>query len=144
MVKSRIIAHNINMSRSKSNKNKANKENRLNLYSLLTGGAAGLINGLFGGGGGMIVVPMLVWLLKLPPKRAHATAILIILPLSLVSGLFYAAFGNLDLRVGIPVTLGVVAGGALGALLLSKLSSKRVVVIFSVVMAAAGIKMLLF
>lgn len=120
------------------------RDKKQTLFSVVTGATAGLINGLFGGGGGMIVVPMLVALLKKEPKTAHATAILIILPLSIASGLFYVAFGNLQLNVGIPVAIGVVAGGAIGALLLSKLSSKWIVVIFSVVMAAAGVKMLLF
>ena len=124
-------------------KTKKSNENK-NLYAILTGALAGVINGLFGGGGGMVVVPMLVMLLKNEPKKAHATAILIILPLSIVSGLFYAAFGSVDLSVGIPVAIGVIAGGVLGALLLSKLSSKWLVVIFSIVMAAAGIKMLVF
>lgn len=115
-----------------------------NLYAALTGVLAGLANGLFGGGGGMIVVPMLVFLLKMPPKNAHATAILIILPLSLLSGLFYAAFGDFRWQVGLPVTVGVVIGGTLGALLLKKMSSKWVIIVFSAVMAAAGIKMLFF
>ena len=117
---------------------------KLNLFAILTGVVAGLINGIFGGGGGMVVVPMLTYLLKCPPKKAHATAILIILPLSIVSGLFYAVFGNFDLKVEIPVGAGVIVGGLAGALLLSKLSSKWVSIIFSIVMAAAGVKMLLF
>ncbi len=120
------------------------KNNKESFYAVLTGCVAGLINGLFGGGGGMIVVPMLVFLMKRNPKTAHATALLIILPLSIVSGLFYIAFGNLNLGVGIPVAIGVCVGGAIGALLLSKLSSKWVIIIFSVVMAGAGVKMLFF
>ena len=121
-----------------------NCNKKVNLYAVLTGVSAGIVNGLFGGGGGMIVVPMLIYLLKCPNKKAHATAIMIILPISLVSGLFYSAFGNLDLSVGIPATIGVVAGGVAGAFLLSKLSSKWVMIVFAIVMAAAGIKMLVF
>ena len=90
----------------------------------------------------MIVVPMLIWLMKFKPKEAHATAILIILPLCITSGLFYLAFGNLTLSLAIPVTIGVVLGGVIGALLLSKLSSKTISIIFSLVMAFAGLKML--
>ena len=114
------------------------------MYSLVIGGVAGFLNGLFGGGGGMIVVPLLMWMLKLESKVAHATAILIILPLSITSGLFYASFGNLDVSVLIPAGVGVVGGGIVGAFLLKKLSSKWVVIIFSIVMAVAGAKMLLF
>lgn len=119
-------------------------EQRKRIYAILAGCFAGIINGLFGGGGGMIIVPILITLLKFSPKKAHATAILIILPLSIVSSLFYAYFGNLDTTVAIPVGIGVVVGGVVGAFLLSKLSNKWLVLVFSVVMAIAGGKMLFF
>ena len=114
------------------------------IYSILTGASAGFINGLFGGGGGMIVVPMLIKLLNRQQKKAHATAILIILPLSILSGLLYASSGAFNLKVGFPVILGVVGGGIIGALALKKLSNQWVLIIFSVLMAGAGLKMLLF
>ena len=104
----------------------------------------GLANGLFGGGGGMLVVPMLAFLAGMPVKNAHATAILIILPVSALSGIIYAAFGNFTLSAGIPVTAGVLAGGVLGALLLKKLPVKWISVIFAAALLAAGGKMLFF
>ena len=125
---------------SKSNKNDVKHKS----FAILTGLFAGVVNGIFGGGGGMIVVPMLVLLLKIPQNKAHATAILIILPLSIVSGLLYTAFGSLELSVALPVGGGVIAGGLVGAFLLSKLSSKWLTIVFSVVMMAAGVKMLFF
>ena len=112
--------------------------------SIITGAVAGLINGLFGGGGGMVVVPMLTKLLKYKSKNSHATAILIILPLSIISGILYLTFGSFDFGVGFPVIIGIIVGGVLGAILLSKLSSKWVMIIFSIVMAVAGGKMLFF
>ena len=123
--------------------NKKTKKNQ-NFLKILTGSVAGIANGLFGGGGGMIVVPMLNYLLKYENKQSHATALLIILPLSIVSGLFYAIFGNFNVNSGLPTAVGVVIGGAIGAFLLKKLSSRIIVVIFSVAMAIAGIKMLVF
>ncbi len=128
----------------KTMKSSVSKEKNYNLYAIVTGALAGFFNGLFGGGGGMIVVPMLIHLLSCPQKKAHATAILIILPLSIVSGLFYLSFGALNLSIAIPTGVGVVLGGCGGAFLLSKLSSRWVLIIFSVVMAVAGVKMLLF
>lgn len=125
------------------NKIRKNEKNQ-KIFAVVAGGIAGLINGLFGGGGGMIIVPMLINFLNCPEKKAHATAILIILPLSITSGLFYLSFGALNLSVAIPTTIGVVVGGGVGALLLSKLSGRWVTIIFSVVMAVAGIKMLFF
>ena len=114
------------------------------LLSVITGAISGFINGLFGGGGGMVVVPMLTKFLKYHSKNSHATAILIILPLSIISGILYCTFGKFNLEVGLPVTIGIVVGGIVGAILLSKLSSKWVMIIFSVAMAVAGGKMLFF
>lgn len=121
------------------------KSNKKTVWlAILTGSSAGLINGLFGGGGGMLVVPMLSNLLHYQSKKAHATAILIILPLSIVSGILYFLFGSFDFSVGIPVIVGAVIGGGAGALLLSKMSAKWVVYIFCLIMVIAGGKMLLF
>ncbi|MBQ8426652.1 MAG: sulfite exporter TauE/SafE family protein [Clostridia bacterium] len=124
--------------------NSTKKERLQRFYAILAGVFAGFINGVFGGGGGMIIVPILIMLLKYQPNNAHATAILIILPISIVSCLFYVAFGSLDLSVALPVGGGVILGGIVGALILSKLSNKWLIIIFSVVMAVAGAKMLIF
>ena len=114
------------------------------IWAIIIGVCSGFINGLLGGGGGMIVVPLLCYLLKRKGKEAHATAILIILPLSLISSIFYAIFGKFNFSIGLPVSIGVVLGGVVGALLLSKIKSKWISVIFSVVMLVAGVKMLFF
>lgn len=114
------------------------------IKAIIGGCFCGLINGLFGGGGGMIVVPILTLVLGLTVKKAHATAILVILPLSIVSAIFYLCFGSVSFEIILPVGIGVIAGGVLGAFLLKKLSSKWVVIIFSVLMLAAGVKMLAF
>ena len=108
------------------------------------GSLAGLVNGLFGGGAGMIIVPLLSYILCYESKNAHATALLMVLPLSLLSGLFYSFFGSLKLSIALPVSIGVTVGGVVGALLLSKLSSKWIVLIFSAVMLFAGVKMIFF
>lgn len=125
-------------------KNDKRGDLKRNLFAILAGTISGLINGVFGGGGGMIVVPMLIYLLGREQKKAHATAILIILPLSIVSGLFYAMFGSFKFKVGIPAGIGVIIGGIIGALALKKLSSKWVNIIFSLVMLGTGIKLTFF
>lgn len=113
-------------------------------FPVITGVLAGVVNGIFGGGGGMIVVPLLIYVLKYPVQKAHATAILIILPLSLLSGVIYSTYVNVDMTMLYTVGAGVIMGGVLGAFALSKFSSKWLVAIFSVLMAIAGGKMLLF
>ena len=119
-------------------------DNKKRLLACVFGGFAGLVNGLFGGGGGMIIVPALMLVLGVVPKKAHATAILVILPMSIVSTLFYAALNNMDISIGLPVGIGVLVGGGVGAFLLSKMSSRLLVIVFSSLMAFAGIKMLFF
>ena len=111
---------------------------------ILTGAVTGVCNGFFGGGGGMVVVPMLVILLKLSPKKAHATAILIILPITIISAIISVVNGYYDLSIGIPTGLGVVGGGVLGALALKKIDNKKLIKLFALVMFIAGVKLLFF
>lgn len=119
------------------------KEIKNKLLLALTGAAAGLLNGLFGGGGGIIVVPALTALLSVPQKQAHATAILIILPVTALSVAIYL-FGNKpDFSLLIPSAIGVALGGALGAKLLGKMPQEIVGMIFSAVLFYAGVRMIL-
>ena len=83
------------------------------LRLLLAGGAAGLTCGLFGAGGGMLLVPLLVHLCHLESRTAFASALSIMLPISVVSLLVYHLSGGLPLRASLPY----LAGGALGGLL---------------------------
>lgn len=109
-------------------------------FGLLTGFA----NGFFGGGGGMICVPLLIYAAKEPVKKAHATALLIILPISIVSAVFYFSLGSLDLPVLFKSGVGVLAGGILGAFLLNKLSNDIIKLAFAGIMLAAGVRLLFF
>ncbi len=104
---------------------------------ILCGVGVGAANSLFGGGGGMLAVPMLQRA-GLEEKKAHATAILLILPVSLLSFLLYALKGLYDFALLLPVALGVTAGGAVGARLLGKLPVKTVNLIFAALQFAAG------
>ena len=105
----------------------------------LTGGA----NGLVGGGGGMIAVPVLERTAGLPALRAHATAIAVILPACIVSGIVYLWFGLVPLSVFLPVSIGVAAGGIAGARLLPHVSASSVTFLFAALMLAAGMKLVM-
>lgn len=115
--------------------------NKLSLGA--AGCAAGAVNGVFGGGGGMIVVPLLTSAGRKPPLVAHATAILVILPVSFVSALIYLVNGWFDAELFISVCLGVLAGGFAGAKLLGVISPASATIAFAAVMFAAGLKMIL-
>lgn len=108
----------------------------------ICGSVIGFINGFLGSGGGMIAVPILEKAKKLDNKHAHATAIAVILPFSLISSIIYAFNFELDwLTVGI-LAGSVTLGGVIGCFCLKKLSCKVIRIIFAIVMAFGGVWML--
>lgn len=112
------------------------------MWLLLIGVFIGFVNGFWGGGGGMICVPTLTSILKLPEKKAHATAILIMLPLSVASFVVYMLKGTLQWLTAGYVTLGFILGGVAGALLLKNINNTILKVVFSLVIIAGAIKLL--
>ena len=117
--------------------------NRKNWYAVGGGLLTGTANGLFGGGGGMIAVPYLEKIAKYPAANAHATAIAVVLPATLTSAAVYLFFGLVPLYILLPVALGVLVGGFLGAKLLWIVNPKFTTIAFSVLMLIAGVRMLL-
>jgi len=113
------------------------------IWLIIAGLFVGFVNGFWGGGGGMICVPILINLLKLPEKKGHATTILIMLPLCIASFVVYLIKGSFDFGLAINVGVGFVAGGVFGALLLKKINNTALKLIFGIIIIAGGVKMLL-
>lgn len=80
----------------------------------LAGALAGLVNGFFGGGGGMLLVPMLERTCGVEQKKAFATSVAVILPLCVLSAGVYLFRGGLDLGAALPYLLGGAMGGWIG------------------------------
>ena len=110
---------------------------------LLTGGLAGFINGFFGAGGGMVVVPLLIFLVGLKDKQAFSSAISIILPLSLVSLVIYAKDGVLDLKTALPYLLGGAGGGVLAGLWFRKISARFLHIALGLLILFGGARLIL-
>lgn len=83
---------------------------------VVTGGLGGLANGLFGSGGGLFLVPLLTKWAKLEQRKAFATSVAVILPLSLASAAVYWQRGALDFSAALPYLV----GGALGGMISGK------------------------
>ena len=76
--------------------------------------AAGFLSGLFGVGGGILLVPALVMLLHLPQRMASGTSLAAVLPISFASLVSYTLSGSVDWWVALFVTIGAVSGALLG------------------------------
>lgn len=70
------------------------------IKKILIGLLAGLVSGFFATGGGMIVVPALVYLVKTSEQEARATSLFVILPMVITSGVFYYRNNYIDWKIG--------------------------------------------
>lgn len=83
--------------------------------------AAGLLSGMFGIGGGTIIVPALVLWLGMPQKLASGTSVAAILPTAVVGAISYGIQGNIDWIAALCLAIGIVLGAQLGTYLLARL-----------------------
>ena len=109
------------------------------------GTVTGFANGLFGSGGGTIVVPAMERFLDVEEHKAHATAIAVILPLSVLSLLIYLWKTGLGevWDIALWASAGGLAGGFVGAKLLSRISGIWLHRIFGGFMIAAAVRLIL-
>ena len=112
------------------------------LAPAVAGGLAGIANGFFGGGGGMVLVPLLTARCGLDQRRAFATSVAIILPLCALSSVIYLFRGGLDLAVALPSLAGGLAGGFLGGRLFQKLNMDWLRRAFALLILYGGFKSL--
>lgn len=110
------------------------------VFSAFSGFLIGVINGLLGAGGGMIAVPMLKKS-GMDQKQAHANAVAVILPISLVSAVTYIIKGNVGITDATPFMPAGVVGAVAATFLLKKISPTYLKIIFGGFMVWAGIRM---
>ena len=110
---------------------------------ILLGLVAGTFSGLIGIGGGLIVVPALVLLFKLPQHLAQGTTLaMMIPPIGLLAAWTYYKNGQVDLKLAALLCAGFFLGGLLGAELANRLSDLTLRRIFGVAMFLASLKMI--
>lgn len=102
----------------------------------------GVINGFFGGGGGMLCVPILKKFLNLTDKQSHATTVLVMSIICLPTLIIYLFTLKYQFSQLLFVTIGSVIGGFFGAKLMSKISDKTLNLLFVIILFLSGIKML--
>lgn len=109
----------------------------------LSGIAAGIVNGLFGAGGGLVLVPLFIKFCRMEEKRAFATSVAVTLPLSLVSAAVYFFRGGLDFQSALPFILGGGVGGFVGGKVFKKVSARFLKVTFALFMIYGGIRLVM-
>lgn len=92
------------------------------VWLLVIGLAAGFLSGLFGVGGGILIVPALVFLVGFDQRLSAGTSLAAIVPTSIVGVISYAIHGDVDWIAAICLAVGAIAGAQLGSFLLQRLS----------------------
>ncbi len=113
------------------------------LNYLLLGLVAGIFSGLIGIGGGVIIVPALVFLFGLSQHQAQGTTLaLLVPPIGLLAAWTYYKQGYVDLKIAALICVGFFLGGLLGARLATGLSNATLERIFGVALLLIAIKMI--
>lgn len=107
------------------------------------GGCIGFMGGLLGIGGGVFIVPLLIYVMKTPTKIAAASSTFIVCFSSLTGFLGYASMGTINWKFIFPAAVASLIGGQAGARIMStRLKSKSIHVVFSILLFALCAKLL--
>ena len=115
---------------------------KIKWHLVFLGVIGGFLNGLFGAGGGTVVVPMLKKE-GYSQKQAHATSVAIILPITIVSASFYLFRDPVPFKEIYPFVIGGIVGAPVGAYLLKKIDVKWLKRIFGVLILIMAVRMIL-
>ena len=112
------------------------------VWGLVVGAVIGIFSGLVGVGGGVLLVPILVYGFKMNQKMAQGTSPAMLLPpTGILAFLEYYKTGNADLKLGLLVAIGVLVGGYFGGLWAQDIPVNTLRKIFAVFLAAVAVKM---
>ncbi|MCX7726513.1 MAG: sulfite exporter TauE/SafE family protein [Chitinispirillaceae bacterium] len=114
------------------------------LIYVLIGCTAGLLAGLFGVGGGIVIVPALIYLLGFSPHTAVGTSIAVLLPpVGIAAFLEYYRRGCVDLKAAILIAISLIIASWLGATLTRKISGNMLRLIFGIFIMLFGLYMVI-
>jgi uncharacterized membrane protein YfcA len=115
-----------------------------NLTLLAIGLAAGVLGGMFGLGGGLIIVPALLFILNLKEAEAIGTSLAALIPpVGLLGAIEYYRHGFIQVRYAALIALGLFAGAYLGARITTSLAPETVRRAYAILMLVVGARMLI-
>ena len=113
------------------------------LFMLVAVGAvAGILSGLFGVGGGILMVPAMVILLGFDQHRAQATSLAAIVPIAAVGAFVFGRADSVNLVAAVVLAAGSLIGVQAGARLMHRLSAERLARIFGIFLVIVAVTML--
>lgn len=110
---------------------------------VLVGIAAGFLSGMFGVGGGILIVPGLVLVAKMDQRIAHGTSLAAVLPISAASLVTYWSHDHVDWRVGLCLAAGALVGAVLGTKLLNILPHRVLAIAFAGILVLTAVRLFL-
>lgn len=113
------------------------------MKKLFIGVIIGFISGMFSAGGGLILVPVCTYILKMDEKEARATTLFCIVPMVLTTAIIYNRNNFLDWNLGIKCAIGGIIGGMIGGKLLNKIPNKYLQIFFILFLFYAGFNLLM-
>ncbi len=115
------------------------------LLLVIVGLAAGFLSGLIGIGGGVIIVPALVFFVGFTQKQAQGTSLgILLLPVGILAVIQYYKQGYLNVNYVFVVAIAFVVGGYFGSKLALTLSDEKMKKIFAIILLLISVKMLFF
>lgn len=108
---------------------------------MAVGVVAGLASGLFGVGGGIVIVPGLVALVHLDQRLAHGTSLTAIVPIALAGAIGYSTGGEVDWAAGALTAVGAIAGAPIGVALLGRLPERQLRIGFAGVLLFSAVRL---
>jgi len=108
---------------------------------VVVGLAAGLLSGVFGVGGGVLIVPGLMWVVAMEQKRAHGTSLAAVLPIAVTGLATYLFYGNVDWFASGFLVLGALPGAVLGTKWLARANKRVLTWLFIAVALASAVRL---
>ena len=112
------------------------------MKKIIIGILAGIVCGLFGTGGGLVLVPAFIYMLEIEPKKARATSLTCMLIMVIISSIFYYKNNYIEWKVGALCAIGGIGGGYLGAKILKKVPDYVLKIAFTIFIAYYSFRML--
>ena len=114
------------------------------LMAGIIGLVSGVASGLFGVGGGIVMVPAMIFFMSMDIKRAVGTSLAVIIPTALMGSFKHYQQGNLDWRVALSLAPMAILGGYAGAWLTTQISSANLKRTFGGFLVLVGFRLLFF